>query len=206
MQTLTGNLYTVSAPSGAGKTSLVKAAIETVNFCRLSVSHTTRAKRPKEVHGHDYHFVSTDDFAELIRQKAFLEHAKVFDHFYGTSEAAVDEVLQSGFDVILEIDWQGALQIKQRFPDSIAIFILPPSIDVLLNRLINRQQDDEAIIQRRMRDAKVEISHYKASDYLIVNDHFETALSEFKAILVSQRLKTDKQIQRQQILLQQLLT
>ena len=185
MQTLTGNLYTVSAPSGAGKTSLVKAAIKSLDFCQLSVSHTTRTKRPKEVHGQDYHFVSTDEFAELVSQKAFLEHAKVFDYFYGTTEAAVNKVLQGGYDVILEIDWQGALQIKQRFPESMAIFILPPSIETLLNRLVNRQQDDDEVIQRRMRDAKIEISHYKSSNYLIAYDDCDTALTELKTILVS---------------------
>lgn len=200
-----GNLYTVSAPSGAGKTSLVKAAIADLDFCKLSVSHTTRTMRPKETPGSDYHFVSTDEFAQLVSEDAFLEHAKVFDHFYGTSETAVNQVLDHGHDVILEIDWQGALQIKQRFPDSTAIFILPPSIQTLLDRLVNRQQDNQAVIERRMRDAKIEISHYKDSDYLIINDQFDQALNELKAILMAQRLRTSAQILRQQALIQQLV-
>lgn len=189
----TGTLYIISAPSGAGKTSLVKQLAATLDNLTVSISHTTRQARPGEVDGQDYYFVSPEQFTEMLRNQAFLEHAQVFDNFYGTAQKTVADNLAEGLDVILEIDWQGAQQIKTVFPDSIGIFILPPSIEVLRERLNNRGQDDEQTIARRMRDAVTEMSHHAEFDYLIVNDVFEQALLELKSILIAQRLTLQKQ-------------
>lgn len=189
----TGTLYIISAPSGAGKTSLVKQLAATLDNLTVSISHTTRQARPGEVDGQDYYFVSPEQFTEMLRNQAFLEHAQVFDNFYGTAQKTVADNLAEGLDVILEIDWQGAQQIKTVFPDSIGIFILPPSIKVLRERLNNRGQDDEQTIARRMRDAVTEMSHHAEFDYLIVNDVFEQALLELKSILIAQRLTLQKQ-------------
>jgi guanylate kinase len=196
-----GKLYIISAPSGAGKTSLVKQLIRTVEGIRLSISHTTRQQRPGEVHGHDYFFASVAEFQNLLQQHAFLEYAQVFDNFYGTARSSVEQQLREGQDVILEIDWQGAQQVRQLLPESTSIFILPPSLDVLEQRLRNRAQDSEATIQRRMRDAVTEMSHYREFDYLIVNDDFERALQQLTSIVAARRLRRD----RQQVLLQPLL-
>ena len=184
-----GTLYIVSAPSGAGKTSLVKALVETTNNLQLSVSHTTRTARPGEKNGVNYHFVTQDEFIHMLTCNLFLEHAQVFDHYYGTSEQWLAHQLQHGIDIILEIDWQGAQQVRRLKPDCVSIFILPPSRATLEQRLRNRRQDSEQVIARRMREAVNEISHYVEYDYLVVNDDFDLALQDLQAILHSQRLK-----------------
>lgn len=200
-----GKLYIISAPSGAGKTSLVKQLVTDLDSLTVSISHTTRQMRPGETHGKDYYFVTTDEFQDMQKQQAFLEHAQVFDNFYGTAQQTVEETLKLGLDVILEIDWQGAEQIKKLLPDSLSIFILPPSTKILLQRLRNRGQDDEQIIARRMRDAVAEISHYAEFDYLVVNDDFALALSELKSIIIANRLTQQRQQQHLQTLLASLL-
>ncbi|MGR8933072.1 MAG: guanylate kinase [Gammaproteobacteria bacterium] len=196
-----GKLYIISAPSGAGKTSLVKQLVETLEDIVLSVSHTTRQQRPGEINGRDYFFVSVETFQGLLQQNAFLEYAQVFDNFYGTARSGVEQQLRSGKDVILEIDWQGAQQVRLLMPDSTSIFILPPSLQILEQRLRNRAQDSEETIRRRMRDAATETSHYREFDYLIVNDNFEQALQQLQGIIACNRLHRD----RQQALLQPLL-
>ena len=182
-----GSLFIVAAPSGAGKTSLVNALVEQQSAIRLSVSHTTRAAREGEVNGQDYFFVSQDNFAQMRDAGAFLESATVFDNSYGTSSETVLAQLQQGLDVILEIDWQGAEQVRSNFPESTSIFILPPSKAALEQRLRGRGQDKEEIIARRMRDAENEMSHYVEFDYLIVNDQFDVALSDLAAIIIARR-------------------
>ena len=201
-----GTLFTVSAPSGAGKTSLVAALLEQCQGIQVSVSHTTRPMRPGEQDGQSYHFVTQAAFEEMLNRAAFLEHARVFNHYYGTSQQWVDEKLATGTDVILEIDWQGAAQIKRLRPQAVSVFILPPSRDALLQRLTNRGQDDEATITRRMEQATSEISHYGEADYIVVNDRFERALEELEALVECQRLRCEAQIQRHQGLLTELLT
>ncbi len=200
-----GKLYIVSAPSGAGKTSLVRQLIADLAQLTVSISHTTRPMRPGEKHGQDYYFVSVSEFQAMLQAQAFLEHAQVFDNFYGTAQQTVQENLNQGLDVILEIDWQGAQQIKQLRPDSVSIFILPPSTEILLQRLRNRGQDDEQTIARRMRDAVTEISHHDEFDYLVVNDVFAQALTELKSIIIANRLTRDRQQQRLEPLLAALL-
>ncbi|MDO8860166.1 guanylate kinase [Haliea sp. E1-2-M8] len=189
----TGTLYTVSAPSGAGKTSLVNALIARCNHLRVSVSHTTRPQRPGEQDGVNYHFVDEAAFLSMLERAAFLEHARVFGNLYGTSQAWVEEQLAAGTDVILEIDWQGAEQVKRLLPATRAIFILPPSRQALEQRLTGRGQDDPAIIAARMAQAVEEMSHYIQSDFLVVNNDFEQALAELAAIVVCQRLQTTRQ-------------
>ncbi len=202
----TGKLFIISAPSGAGKTSLVKRLVAEMNELMVSISHTTRAIRPGEKHAQDYFFISVAEFTAMIEQQDFLEYAQVFDNFYGTSEAKVKEYLVKGMDVILEIDWQGAQQIKQLLPESVAIFILPPSISVLEQRLTSRGQDSQDIINRRMRDAILEMNHYQEFDYLIVNDVFEQALQELKSIVTTYRLQQSRQSAKLTLLLNNLLT
>ncbi|MDO9105766.1 MAG: guanylate kinase [Methylovulum sp.] len=201
-----GKLYIIAAPSGAGKTSLVKQLLAEVADLAVSVSHTTRRMRPGETEGQDYYFVSVADFEIMLAQQAFLEHAQVFDNFYGTAQQTVEANLNNGLDVILEIDWQGAQQIKKLLPDSMSIFILPPSTAVLQERLRNRGQDDEATIERRMRDAVAEMRHYDEFDYLVVNDVFGQALMELKSILISHRLTRARQKLSLQPLLSSLLS
>ncbi|MDP2901977.1 MAG: guanylate kinase [Methylovulum sp.] len=201
-----GKLYIIAAPSGAGKTSLVKQLRTEVTNLAVSVSHTTRPMRPGEIHGQDYYFVSVADFQAMLEQRAFLEHAQVFDNFYGTAQQTVEENLNNGFDVLLEIDWQGTQQIKKLLPDSLSIFILPPSTAILQQRLRNRGQDDEQTIARRMCDAVAELRHYDEFDYLVVNDVFEQALTELKSILISHRLTQAKQQACLQPLLASLLS
>jgi guanylate kinase len=189
----TGTLYTVSAPSGAGKTSLVNALLEgTPDLC-VSISHTTRAMRPGEVDGVNYHFVSEETFLAMLERAEFLEHARVFGNLYGTSQLWVEEQLKAGTDVILEIDWQGAQQVKHLMPDTCAIFILPPSRETLEQRLNSRGQDGPELIAGRMAEAVEEMSHYIESDFLVVNRDFDTALAELGAIITSHRLRTARQ-------------
>lgn len=202
---MSGSLFIVAAPSGAGKTSLMNALVAKHEEIRLSVSHTTRAAREGEVDGKDYFFVSTEQFDQMREQNAFLESATVYDNSYGTSSAAVSEQLKQGFDVILEIDWQGAQQVRKNHPECTSIFILPPSKQTLEQRLRGRGQDGEEIIARRMRDAESEISHYVEFDYLVVNDDFELALAEIEAIIVAKRKSMAIQQQKQATLLTELL-
>lgn len=202
----TGTLYIVSAPSGAGKTSLVKALLEQLDSLRVSVSHTTRAMRPGEVDGLNYHFVSREAFIEQVGHGDFLEHAEVFGNLYGTSQSAVEKVLAEGHDLILEIDWQGAQQVRHALPQARSVFILPPSREALHDRLTNRATDDESIIQGRMAQARDEISHYVEYDYLVINDDFTTALDDLKAILRSNRLNLQCQQARHRDMLAALLS
>ncbi|AQQ69203.1 guanylate kinase [Microbulbifer agarilyticus] len=201
----TGTLYTVSAPSGAGKTSLVKALIEADTQVTVSVSHTTRPMRPGEIDGINYHFVDHDGFAGMLQESAFLEHAQVFENFYGTSKAWVEETLASGRDVILEIDWQGAQQVRKLMPETVGIFILPPSQQALHERLTGRGQDDQAVIDKRMAQAIDEMSHYVETDYLVINDDFTTAMNELRAIMVAERQRLARQQKQHAGLLQSLL-
>lgn len=183
-------LYVVSAPSGGGKTSLVNALLERDDRVALSISHTTRAPRPGERDGVHYYFVDEPSFEALVEQGAFLEHARVFDHRYGTGREAVERQLARGYDVLLDIDWQGARQVRESFPGARTIFILPPSMAVLRQRLTDRGQDSDAVIERRMRDARSEISHAGEFDFLVVNDDFSEALERLHAI-VRGRIKAD---------------
>jgi len=201
-----GTLYILSAPSGAGKSSLVRALLQSQGKeVGVSVSHTTRKPRPGEVDGRDYHFVDSGTFQAMVAEDAFLEYAQVFDNQYGTSRAAVAQQLAAGQDVVLEIDWQGARQVRERMAASIGIFILPPSRAALRERLQGRGQDDAAVIERRMRAAISEMSHYGEYDYLVINDVFETAVEELVAILRSHRLRLAVQSRRQTGLLRSLL-
>jgi guanylate kinase len=200
-----GTLFVIAAPSGAGKSSLVKALIESTPGIAVSVSHTTRPMRPGEVDGVDYHFVDVARFRAMIDEGAFLEHAQVFDNFYGTSQAGIREQLHSGLDVILEIDWQGARQVRQMMPDCQGIFILPPTRQALESRLRGRGQDSDEVIARRMRDAQSEMSHYAEFDYLVVNDDFDTALDELRTLFLAQRLRRAPQEARYGAVIRELL-
>ena len=177
------NLFVVAAPSGGGKTSLISALLKKDKQVKLSVSHTTRQPRPGEQDGVHYHFVDEARFANLMKQDAFLEHARVFDHRYGTGRAAVEHQLSTGYDVLLDIDWQGARQIRDSFPSCCSIFIVPPSLAALRQRLIARGQDSDEVIRRRMRDAQAEISHWSEFDFIIVNDEFDEALADLHSII-----------------------
>lgn len=201
-----GTLFVVSAPSGAGKTSLVKALVDTNPGLDVSVSHTTRPQRPGEVNGVNYHFTSKEQFGEMLNNSAFLESAEVFGNLYGTSKDSVQQQLNSGKDVILEIDWQGAEQIRRQMPEAVSIFILPPSEAVLRERLVGRGQDSEQVIQSRMDQATEQISHHVEFDYLIINDDFNTALEELRTLINSQRLRSSAQCQRHQQLIASLLS
>jgi guanylate kinase len=200
-----GILYTISAPSGAGKTSLVQALLERCASVRVSVSHTTRPARPGEIDGVNYHFVDLATFGAMIEQSAFLEQAEVFGNLYGTSQQWVEDTLTDGLDVILEIDWQGAQQIRRLMPASIGIFILPPSLSCLRERLTGRGQDDSAVIERRLAEARSEMTHYPEADYLIINDDFERALSDLIAITRAQPLRLPHQQQTMDKLINELL-
>lgn len=197
----TGTLFTVSAPSGAGKTSLVNALIQRNAALRVSVSHTTRAMRPGEEDGVNYHFIEEQTFRAMLERTEFLEHAQVFGNLYGTSQTWVTRQLEEGIDVILEIDWQGAQQVKRLLPETRSIFILPPSRATLEQRLNARGQDGGDIIAARMAKAVEEMSHYVEGDYLVVNQDFDTALEQLQSIIGCQRLRTS----RQQVELAQLL-
>ena len=178
-----GRLYVVSAPSGAGKTSLVKALMEREPRIRYSVSYTTRKPRPNEVAGRDYHFVDVERFDEMAAQGEFLEHARVFDNCYGTGVRAVEEALALGEQLLLEIDWQGARQVRARLPEARSIFILPPSRDSLQQRLKARSTDADAVIERRLKDAAQDITHFGEFDYVVINDRFDRALADLQAIV-----------------------
>ena len=179
------NLFIIAAPSGCGKTSLVEALIKNAKNLYVSVSHTTRPPRPDEVNGINYYFVSINEFEEMIKNNAFVEHATVFDNHYGSSTKLIKEKLDEGIDVILEIDWQGARQVKENMPNSVSIFILPPSKEALLGRLQQRAQDDEITIKKRMSDAQNQMRHFNEFDYLIINDEFSSALNDLNLIICS---------------------
>jgi guanylate kinase len=181
-----GRLFVITAPSGAGKTSLVNALLQTEPNLRLSISHTTRPRRPTETHGREYHFVTQAQFEQLIAQGQFLEHARVFDNFYGTSRAFVDEQLRHGRDVLLEIDWHGARQVRGAMPECVSIFILPPSRRALAERLAKRATDSADVIARRLREAAADMSHYREFDYVVVNDDFAHALADLRRIIAAQ--------------------
>lgn len=203
--TASGQLYIVSAPSGAGKTSLVRALLMQDAQVEVSVSHTTRAARPGERDGEHYHFVSDAAFARLVADDAFLEHAQVFDRRYGTARAGVAARLAAGRDVVLEIDWQGARQVRAAFAQALSVFIVPPSVGELRRRLSGRGQDAAEVIERRMRDARSELMHWVEYDYLIVNDDFGRALAELQALFIAQRLRRSVQAERHGALLDALL-
>ncbi len=200
-----GTLFIVSAPSGAGKTSLVKALVKMLEAVVVSVSYTTRAPRPGERDGQDYHFVDRRRFEAMVEEDRFLEYAEVFGNYYGTARHTVERALRQGQDVLLEIDWQGARQVRRRCAESVGIFILPPSRDVLRQRLRARGQDDEAVIERRMAEAVSEMSHYGEYDYLVINDDFDQALKELVSIVQARRLRRPVQACRHEALIRELL-
>ena len=201
-----GTLYIVAAPSGAGKTSLLKRLVETTSGVAVSVSHTTRPPRPSERDGAHYHFVTEPEFEAMRADGAFLEHARVFGNRYGTSRAAVRAQRDAGLDVILEIDWQGARQVRALAPDSATVFILPPSRDALRQRLAGRGQDSPETIERRMAAALDELSHWAEFDYLVVNDDFSAALEALRAIVIANRQRREVQWARRRELLDALLS
>jgi len=195
----------VAAPSGGGKTSLINALLKADDTASLSISHTTRAPRPAEENGIHYHFVDDEQFQALIAQNSFLEHARVFDHSYGTSREFVEQRLAAGLNIILDIDWQGARQIRENFPACCSIFILPPSLEVLRMRLARRGQDSSEIINRRMQAARNEISHWEEFDFLIINDDFDQALGDLQSIIRYGHLKREVPQDRYEYLLAELL-
>ena len=200
-----GTLFILSAPSGAGKTSLARALLENTPDLGFSISHTTRTIRPGEEDGRDYHFVTVAQFETMIDAGEFIEHAKVFDNYYGTARSSVETQLANGTDVILDIDWQGARQVKTDFAEAIGIFILPPSREALQERLSNRGQDTDDVIARRMREAVSESAHYAEYDYLIINDVFAEALLDLGSIVRAMRLRRRQQGDRHSELLARLL-
>ena len=188
-----GNLYVVAAPSGTGKSSLVKALLEVDSRMELSVSHTTRAPRGQEVHGREYYFVSNDEFDRMVANDAFVEWAHVHSNRYGTSRKAIEDKITAGADIVLEIDYQGAVQIRRQFPNAVLIFILPPSWPELRSRLLRRAEDSEDVIEMRLRNAQEEVAHVDQFDFVIINEMFERALFDLKAIAHAQRLKVSAQ-------------
>ncbi len=201
---ITGNLFIITAASGAGKTSLIKALLKEDTHIKLSISHTTRKPRPGEVNGVDYHFVDDETFIKMLGEAQFLESAEVHGSRYGTSQSAVDGPLQAGSDVILEIDWQGAEQVRRLFPNAVSIFVLPPSIETLEQRLNSRGQDSQETISRRVSAARAEMSHVGEFDYVTINDQFDVALQDIRAIIRAQRLKGAVQLKRYAFLIQTL--
>ena len=203
-----GKVVVIAAPSGAGKTSLVKALIESSPAIDVAVSHTTRPMRLHEVDGINYHFVAAEDFRTLQAEDGFVESAEVFGNLYGTSRGAMNQIIQQGKHLVLEIDWQGANQIREKVPNAISIFILPPSLGALKQRLQNRGQDDAAAIERRTREAMNEISHFSEFDFLVVNDDFDQALSQIRSIIETgeRELSLQRQLEAQSSLLSELLT
>ena len=202
---MSGQLFIVSAPSGAGKSSLVKAWLAQDSSIRLSISYTTRAPRPGEEHGVNYHFVSREDFLERMGRGEFLESAEIYGNFYGTSQRWIESEMAQGRDILLEIDWQGAAQVRKLMPEAISLFILPPSISELRKRLVGRGTDSAEVIEKRMASAQEEISHALEANYLVVNDDFETATADLLAISRARRLQMDVQAVRQVKLLEGLL-
>lgn len=202
-----GTLYIVSAPSGAGKSSLIQALLTTQPLydSQVSISHTTREKRRGEQHGEHYFFVSKETFETMISEQVFLEYASVFGNYYGTSRAAIEQVLATGVDVFLDIDWQGAEQVRSLMPNARSIFILPPSTDELFRRLSGRGQDNDTVIANRMANAVSEMQHYADYDYLIINDDFDLALSDLKTIIRAERLSLVRQQARHEALISKLL-
>ncbi len=196
MQTNQAQMFIVSAPSGAGKTSLVRRAIDELGELTVAVSHTTREQRPAEQGGKDYHFVSKGTFEQMIDSDQFLEYADVFGNYYGTSMKAVNDALSAGLDVILEIDWQGAAQVRQKLVDVVSIFVLPPSRSTLIERLKARGQDSDRVIEKRTAEAVLEMQQYHRADYLIINDNFDDALAELKAVVLSHRVLKSRQALR----------
>lgn len=201
-----GSLFIISAPSGGGKTSLVKALIQEIGRVCISVSYTTRPMRPHEQDGVDYYFVSKEEFKHKIQEGVFLEHAEVFGNFYGTSRILVEDLQKQGFDVILEIDWQGALQVRQKFPEAKGIFILPLSVDILAERLRKRHPNNLPMVEERMREAKDHMAHYHEYDYVIFNDSFDEALADLSAIIRAHRLQLARQQVVKQAILKKLLS
>lgn len=200
----TGNLFIITAASGAGKTSLIKALLAKDEHLKLSISHTTRNPRPSEVNGVDYHFVDDSAFLKMLGDAQFLESAEVHEARYGTSQSAVEAPLQAGFDVILEIDWQGAAQVRRLYPQAISIFVLPPSIEALERRLNGRGQDSAEVIAKRVAAARTEMRHVSEFDYVTINDDFDVALQDISAIIHAQRLVSSVQLQRFASLIQTL--
>ena len=193
---MTGSLFIITAASGTGKTSLVKQLIATTNDLTVSVSHTTRGPRPGEIEGHHYHFTTEAAFLAAVDNGEFLEHAQVFDNHYGTKEQSVRAQLAAGVDVILEIDWQGALQVQDIFPEAVMIFILPPSVATLRQRLSARGQDSQEVIEKRLAGSVTEMAQYVNFDYVVINDNFEVALAELKAIIIADRQTLTRQQDR----------
>jgi guanylate kinase len=205
-ETYRGSLFIVAAPSGGGKTSLVKKLIQELPAIEVSISHTTREMRPGENEAIDYFFINEPQFMEMVESGAFVEHACVFNNYYGTSVQQIETRLHAGIDVVLDIDWQGAQQIKKIFADAVGIFVVPPSLEVLKNRLKTRQRDNDEVIHERMLRAQDELSHFPEFDYLIVNDDFNKAAAELQAIVVAHRLRIARQTQQQRKLLSFLLS
>lgn len=199
-----GSLFVVAAPSGTGKTTLVKALVSDLPNLAVSISHTTRPKRPNEEHGLNYFFTEEKEFLRMIDENAFLEHAKVFGHRYGTAHQFVQATLEKGVDVILEIDWQGMQQIKALFPKSVSIFILPPCLANLKERLVKRNQDKPQVIEERLADVKETISHIKEFDYIVINDDFDQALVDLIHIVEADRLQRSRQVKKYAKLIQEL--
>ena len=201
----TGILFIISAPSGAGKTSLVSALLQGDPTLTLSISHTTRPRRPKETAGVNYHFVDKATFEKMVAADAFVEHAEVFGNYYGTSRAAVADALSRGSDVLLEIDWQGAALVRRALPESVSIFIVPPSQAALRQRLLGRAQDHPDVIESRLAEARSEMQHHSEFDYLVVNDEFDRALEELQAIILAERCRGSRRAERNRALLDALL-
>lgn len=201
-----GSLFIITAASGTGKTSLVKQLIATTNDLAVSISHSTRKPRSGEIDGQHYHFVSREIFADMIKQGEFLEHAEVFENYYGTAQSTVEFMLSNGLDVILEIDWQGALQVQKLRADATTIFILPPDRQSLRQRLSNRGQDSQEVIERRLAGSVNEMSQYVNFDYVVINDNFDVALAELKSIIIANRLTLAKQQERHAGRIEQLLS
>jgi guanylate kinase len=191
---MTAQLFMITAPSGAGKTSIVRAVLERMTRLSVSISHTTRPMRPADRDGVDYHFVTPSQFDDMIADGQFLEHARVFDNQYGTSRKVVDDMLAEGTDVLLEIDWQGAAQVRE-IAEVCSVFILPPTLDILRQRLTDRASDSDAVIERRMRDAVDDMSHFRQSDFVVINEDFDCAVDEVCSIITAQRVKLDRQLQ-----------
>jgi guanylate kinase len=199
-----GNLFVVAAPSGTGKTSLVKAIVESIPGITVSISHTTRQRRPAEIHGLNYYFIDETEFRHMIAEGDFLEHAMVFDNLYGTSRKWVENTLASGLDVVLEIDWQGAQQIQHLFPECISIFILPPSLQTLADRLLNRNQDSSGVIHQRLADVRESASHIHEFNYVVMNDDFTQAKHDLITIIEAGRLLQKRQAEKYAKLLAEL--